>query len=110
MKRDVILAGSLIFVKEGTSSSITTALAGIGEIIEDYCEQEVDTCIISQNDIHILRFDFGRNRFLEFETIERDSYITDTNEYYCILRLSNFSNYDKRSLVMKVMFDVFNWD
>ncbi|MBQ8246378.1 MAG: hypothetical protein IJZ42_04530 [Lachnospiraceae bacterium] len=109
MKKKVILTGSLIVVEEGSASFITKALTGIGDIIEKYCKQEVNTCITSKNGIHNLRFELSQNDFIEFETIKRDVYVSDEDRFYCILRLKNISSLDPKSLVVKIMFDVFNW-
>ena len=105
----VILAGSLILVEDGTTTEIATALVPLAEIIEDYCGEKVSTILQFDKDSQKIRFQFSRNRYIEFETIEQNVYDEESDKYYHILRLSNLSHLSRNSLVIRVMFDIFNW-
>ena len=105
----VILAGSLILVEDGTASEVATALVPLAEMIEDYCGERISTILQFDKDSQKIRFQFSRNRYIEFETIGTHAYVEQFDNYYHVLQLSNLSHLSRNSLVVRVMFDVFNW-
>ncbi len=107
--REVILAGDLILVEDGTASEVANSLVPLAEKIEDYCGEKVSTILRFNKDRQKIRFQFSRNRYIEFETIGTHAYVEQFDNYYHVLQLSGLSNLDRKSLVVRIMFDIFNW-
>ena len=108
MEQELVLAGELIFVEEGTASSISAQLVSIGEMIEAYCGEDVNTQLHIENGIYKIRYELSYKRAIEFKTIRRNFYIEYSDKKYCVLQLNDLTHFDRRSLVMKILKDVFD--
>lgn len=107
--REVILAGDLILVEDGSAVEVATSLVPLAEKIEDYCGEKVSTILRFDKGSQSIRFQFSRNRYIEFETVGTHAYVEQFDNYYHVLQLKDISHLDRKSLVVRIMFDIFNW-
>ncbi|MBQ8261226.1 MAG: hypothetical protein IJZ00_02970 [Lachnospiraceae bacterium] len=109
MSKDVILAGDLILIPEDNASVMNESLVYISEIIENYCNEPVRIFLSWTGTARVVRFLLSRNRYLEFELHEQSARVNGSKNYYRVLQLRKLSHTSRNSLVVRIMFDVFNW-
>ena len=108
MKRIMTFTDDFILLEDGTLAEIASSISKVAEQIDEFCDTKVQTRVFGLDDQLNVRFEFGYNRFIEFEADGIHSNLFINGKKFFALRLKRISNTGTKCLVARIMNEVFS--
>ena len=108
MKRNITFTDDFILLEDGSLTEIASSISKVAEQINEFCNTKVKTNVYGKGEQLNVRFEFGYNRFIEFEADGIHSTLFINGKKFYGLRLKKISNTGYKCLVVRIMNEVFS--